>query len=48
MPIWWVGLAGAVGLGAGLLFSIDGLVAFGAISLIGAGLGFLRAVIRSR
>ena len=48
MPIWWVGLVGIIGLVAGYIFNIDGLKFFGVLSLAGAVLGLLRALIFRR
>ena len=48
MPVWWVGLVGVVLLGAGLISSIDGLVAAGALSLLSAVLGLVFGLMRRR
>ena len=48
MPIWWVGLVGIVGLITGFLFNVGWLKFFGVLSLVGAAVGLLLAMIRLR
>jgi hypothetical protein len=47
MPIWWVGLVGIVGLILGFLFDVGWLKFFGVLSLLGAAIGLLKAMVRS-